>query len=88
MCVYIYIYIAGSVIAIINMITTINYARLEKGLCGLSQNNNIREHSRRNNISKLGIFGGAQLSGNSGVNPIQSNPLEPCYHEGYAQSSY
>ena len=37
----------------------------EPGLSGLSQNNNFREHSRRKqNTTKLGIWGGTKFRGN------------------------
>ena len=48
----------------------------DKGSSGLSQNNNFWEHSRRKqHNSKLGIWGGANVSGSFGFHPLQRNPL-------------
>ena len=49
----------------------------EKGLSGLSQNNNFQEHSRRKqHKTKLDISGGATVSGSFGFSHLQSNPLK------------
>ena len=47
----------------------------ERGLRGLSQNNNFREHSRRKQTKA--ILGGAKVAGSVGFNPLQSKPLKP-----------
>ena len=60
----------------------------EKGLRGLSQNNNFREHSRRKlHITKLGVLGGAKVSGSFGLTPsevshVNISPRYKAYERG------
>ena len=52
--------------------------RSEEGLRGLSQNKDFWELSRREHKNtKLGIWGGAKVSGRVGFDPLQRNPLTP-----------
>ena len=45
---------------------------------GLSQNKDIRGHSRRTlQKTKLGVLGGAKVSASFALTPLQSNPLRP-----------
>ena len=71
------------------MLVLMNMLISEKGLSGFSQNNTcLREPSKvKQKKPKLGIWGGAKASGSFGVNPLQSNPLQPFSHDRHSRLS-
>ena len=80
---YIYIYIYTSIyIYIYTHIHTYIYIYIyiyictqRQGLSGLSRSNNFRERpGRKQNQAKLGILGGAKVSGSCGCCPLRRNP--------------